>query len=101
MKNISKSKALVLLEEIKETTKTNKIMKLIVNTVEGKTTSKGCKQGRTYQLLEESAVKGFWSAITDTNKEVTVWNVKGDWSIIGLCRKGVLRYTYTSDFIIE
>jgi hypothetical protein len=75
-------------------------MKLIVNTVEGKTTSKGCKQGRTYQLLEESAVKGFWLAITDTKKEVTVWNINGDWSRIGLCRKGILRYTYTSDFII-
>lgn len=76
-------------------------MKLIVNTVEGKTLSKGSKQGRTYQLLKEGNAKGFWSAITDTNKEVTVWNINGDWSRIGLRRKGFLRYTYTSDFIIE
>lgn len=76
-------------------------MKLIVNTVEGITTSKGCKQGRNYQLIKESDIKDFWSAITDTNKEVTVWNLNGDWSKIGLCRKGILRYTYTSDFIIE
>lgn len=34
-------------------------MKIKANKVEGKTTKAGSKQGRTYEILKESTVKGF------------------------------------------
>ena len=75
-------------------------MKIQVNSVEGKTAKKGAKQGRLYSIIEESIVKGFYRAITDTKKSVTIWNVNGDWSCVGICREGFRRYSYSKDFNI-
>lgn len=71
-----------------------------VNSVEGKTTSKGAKQGRIYKIVSQSKNIKFFHAVTDTGKNITIWNVYGDWSKIGICRDGVRRYSYTSDFVI-
>lgn len=75
-------------------------MKIKVNAVEGKTGNKGSKQGRIYSIVSESTVKGFFRAISDTGKEMTIWNLNGDWSKIGMCRKGFVRYSYSTDFEI-
>jgi hypothetical protein len=75
-------------------------MEITVNKVEGKTNSKGSKQGRVYKIVAESKVKGFFAAVTDTEKEATIWNVNGDWSEIGIKRKNSMRFSYTTDFII-
>ena len=75
-------------------------MLIKVNTVEGKTTKKGSKQGRLYQILAETQTPNFFSAITETGKKMTIWNIKEDWSRIGINTANSMRYTYTSDFKI-
>lgn len=73
-------------------------MKIKVNTVEGKTSKAGSKQGRIYEINEASEYKGFYDAISDTGKAFTIWNLNGDWSKIGIMRKGVRRMSYSTDF---
>ena len=75
-------------------------MKIQINKVEGKTSKAGSKQGRVYTLINESTVKGFFDAVSDKGKKMTLWNVKKDWSVIGLCNEGGRRYSYTKDFKI-
>jgi len=76
-------------------------MKIQVNTVEGKTGNKGSKQGRVYTVTEESTVKGFYNAISDTGKNFSIWNVNGDWSVIGISKdEPMARTSYSRDFII-
>jgi hypothetical protein len=75
-------------------------MTIKVNTVEGKTIKAGSKQGRTYQIIEELSVKGFFKALTDNGKKMTIWNLKGDWSKIGICNDNCMRYSYSTDFQI-
>ncbi len=75
-------------------------MKIQVNTVEGKTNKAGSKQGRTYNVNEASERKGFFDAVSDTGKEFSIWNLNGDWSKIGIMRKGVRRMSYSTDFEI-
>jgi hypothetical protein len=72
-----------------------------VNTVEGKTNKAGSKQGRIYQIIKESSVKGFFEALTDTGKKMTIWNLKGDWSKIGICNNDCRRFSYSTDFYIS
>lgn len=76
-----------------------KTMKIKVNTVEGKTTKKGSKQGRTFTIIEESSVEGFYKAVSDTGKNFSIWNVNGDWSVIGIS-KPCSRTSYSKDFEI-
>jgi hypothetical protein len=71
-------------------------MNIQVNQVEGQTTRKGTKQNRVYANLSESSVKGFFK----TDKGETIWNVKGDWSEIGIQKKERGRYSYTTNFQI-
>ena len=73
-------------------------MKIIIGQIEGKTTRKGSKQGRTY-LLTESSVKNFYKATSETGKLYSIWNVYGDWSTIGIS-KPCSRTSYTKDFTI-
>lgn len=76
-------------------------MTIKVHKVEGKTAKAGAKQGRTYKIISESYTKGFFNAITETGKEMIIWNVYGNWSRIGICKKGNIRYSYTSFFEIN
>ena len=76
-------------------------MRLIVGIVEGKTSSKGSKQGRTYNLISGPSEHGFYDAVTDTKKEVMIWNVYGDWSKVGICKKGSFRFSYTTEIKVE
>lgn len=84
---------------------------ITINKVEGKTDRKGLKQNKTYNLLYNHGIvidsKGrncdltkFWTA-TDGKNEFSIWNVEGDWSLIGISKSDRLRYTYTRDFKIE
>ena len=75
-------------------------MKILVNKVEGKTNKAGSKQGRTYHIDESSERKNWFDAVSDTNKEFSIWNLNGDWSKIGIMRKGVRRVSYSTDFEI-
>lgn len=75
-------------------------MKIKVNIVEGKTNKAGSKQGRIYEVDKDSERKGFFDAISDTGKEFSIWNLNGDWSKIGIMRKGVRRMSYSVDFEI-
>ena len=81
-------------------TETGTTMKIKVNTVEGKTSKKGTKQGRTYTITSASKTNGFFYATADNGNEVNIWNVRGDWSRIGITRNGFSRTSYTSDFEI-
>ncbi len=76
------------------------IMKIQVNTVEGKTTRKGTKQGRVYEITSASKTEDFFYAVSGDVK-YSIWNVNGDWSLIGISKgEGNRRYSYTSNFII-
>lgn len=75
-------------------------MKIKVNKVEGKTSKKGTKQGRIYEILLPCRTNGFFEAISDTGKEFSIWNVNGDWSKIGISKGPKGRMTYTEDFEI-
>lgn len=75
-------------------------MLIKVNTVEGKTNKKGSKQGRIYQIIQENQTPNFFTAITETGKKMTIWNIKKDWSRIGINTQNSNRFTYTSDFTI-
>ena len=75
-------------------------MKIKVNTVEGKTNKAGSKQGRTYNIDQSSERKNWFDAVSDTNKEFSIWNLNGDWSKIGIMRKGIRRVSYSTDFEI-
>jgi hypothetical protein len=71
-------------------------MNIQVNQVEGQTVRKGTKQNRVYNNLVESSVNGFFTAETGES----IWNVKGDWSLIGIQKKSQGRYSYTDNFQI-
>jgi hypothetical protein len=71
-------------------------MNIQVNQVEGQTKRKGTKQNRIYTNLKETSVKGFFK--TETGE--TIWNIKGDWSEIGIQKKPNHRYSYTKNFEI-
>jgi len=76
-------------------------MKIKVNTVEGKTLKKGSKQGRIFTITEKSPVENFYRAISDTGEQFSIWNVYGNWKVIGIARP-CGRTSYSKDFeIIE
>ena len=75
-------------------------MKIKVQQVEGKTSRKGLKQNQVFTIICESSVEGFFDAVNENGKKFTIWNWKGDWSNIGICREQKMRYTYTKDFEI-
>ena len=72
-------------------------MKAIVGNVEGQTGRKGTKQNRTYDNLIPRETEGFFKAECGT----TLWNVNGDWSKLGIMKKGKFRCSYTETFKIE
>lgn len=77
-----------------------KKMEIRINKVEGKTSRSGAKQGKILKLICPSKVKEFYLMQDDKGKKYTVWNCRGDWSKIGICRENISRYTYTTDFEI-
>ena len=68
-------------------------MKIQVGQIEGKSKRKGTKQNRIYNCTPDK-VKGFYK--TDCGR--TLWNVNGDWSLLGVMVHR--RCTYTKDFKI-
>lgn len=72
-------------------------MKIAIYRVEGKSKKRGSKQNRTYELSNEN--KGFYDGIDPTGKTVRIWNVKGDWSLVGIMTES-RRMTYTENFKI-
>ncbi len=74
-------------------------MKISVGNIEGKTNKAGVKQNKVYTIISERT-NNFFSATTENGKQMTIWNVEGDWSIIGIAKEGNTRYSYTTDFKI-
>ena len=68
-------------------------MKVIIGKVEGLTTRKGQKQNKSYDVTPSE--RNWFKSECGMN----IWNVNGDWSLIGLM-KGIGRMTYTKDFQI-
>jgi len=75
-------------------------MKIQINQVEGKTSRKGLKQNQLLTIVNESEVEGFYTAINENRKGFTIWNVYGDWSLLGIQREEKIRMTYTKCFEI-
>lgn len=75
--------------------------KIRVGSVEGNTDTKGSKQNKEYTLIEESKIKGFWDAVDQKGKKYTLWFVEGfSKPRLGICKFGVMRYSYTTNFEI-
>lgn len=86
-------------------------MKVQINQVEGTTGKKGSKQNKVYTLVSNSGTwtdhKGeahdlshFWQAVDENGKEFTIYDINRNWTIIGIQRKGVYRFSYTTNFSI-
>jgi hypothetical protein len=73
---------------------TEQAMKITVGNIEGQTTRKGSKQNRVYTNVVPSDMPNFFNS-----EGVTLWNVNGDWTLLGI--KKAFRMTYTKDFNIE
>ena len=69
-------------------------MKVIIGKVEGKTNRKGQKQNKTYNVIPSE--RNWFKSECGMN----IWNVNGDWTLIGMM-KGMGRMTYTKEFITE
>lgn len=76
-------------------------MKVIVKQVEGKTNRKGAKQNQVFTIKSKFETEGFFYAVSESNKEYCLWNVRGDWSLLGISKLDKCRTSYTKDFIIE
>lgn len=75
-------------------------MKIIVGRVEGKTNKKGIKQNRIFENVLPSRVPKFYTAYIK-NTEYSLFNVNGDWSLLGIM-KPCSRMSYTENFqVIE
>ena len=68
--------------------------------VEGKTSRKGTKQNQIYTVTGQNKNPKFYSATTSTGKPVTIYNVHGDWSKIGIMTES-MRMSYTINFTID
>ena len=75
-------------------------MEIQVQQVEGKTNRKGLKQNQIFTIINETEVEGFFDAVNENGKHFTIWNCKGNWSMIGICRENKRSMSYTENFKI-
>lgn len=74
-------------------------MKININQVHGTTTKTGSKQNRSYDLMP-TETPDFFRSVNNKGESVTVWNVNGDWSKIGISIGHNRRMSYTTNFKI-
>lgn len=75
-------------------------MKIKIGNIEGATSKSGSKQNKIYTVVSNCSTVGFYNAIDEKGREYLIWDCNGDWSKIGIRKRGVSRTSYTTDFEI-
>lgn len=76
--------------------KTNIMKTITIFEVEGATRKRGLKQNKTYSVISED--ENWFKSKDEKGRFYDIWNVKGDWSLVGIKRDGISRMSYTKDF---